>query len=190
MSIDVRKPLSELTLKGLRTRLAPLLKLINQIAENENVHTKIIAAYAFQLISNESKDLSTAKYCKEFISKGTFVENSKSMPLDKSTFLLDLLEIGKRKYTNFRRLCKSENITFPSYSKLALYRQNVILSNELTFVNNEKNITIGIAISYRSILIQSLRLFETIPPIDESQFPLKFKIADGLDSSGCHQIYN
>ena len=113
------------------------------------------------------------------------------MPIDKSTFLLDILEIGKRKYTNFRRLCKSENITFPSYSRLAQYRNDVNLVNELTFVTNPMNVTIGIAISYRKILRQSLlRVFETNPPLSESRFPLTVKLSDGLDGSGCHQIYN
>ena len=113
------------------------------------------------------------------------------MPIDKSAFLLDLLEIGRRKYANFRRLCNSEQITFPSYSKLALYRHSITLTNELVFVHNEMNIAIGIAISYRNILHQSmLRLFEILPPLNDSQFPLTIKIADGLDGSGCHQIYN
>ena len=51
--------------------------------------------------------------------------------------------------------------------------------------------TIGIAISYRNILRQSLlRVFETNPPLFESHFPLTVKLLDGLDGSSCHQIYN
>ena len=34
------------------------------------------------------------------------------------------------------------------------------------------------------------RVFETIPSLTGSQFPLHVKIADGLDGSGSHQIYN
>ena len=113
------------------------------------------------------------------------------MPIDKSTFLLELLEIGKAIYTSFRLICKSEDIIFPSYSKLAEYRKDAILVNELTYVNNVHNVTIGISISYREILFQSLsRLFQTLPPIIDSEFPLSVKIADDLDGSGCHQIYN
>ena len=53
------------------------------------------------------------------------------------------------------------------------------------------NAAIGIAVSYKRILHHSLtRLFEKIPPLSDSQFPLTIKIADGLDGSGCHQIYN
>ena len=113
------------------------------------------------------------------------------MSIDKSTFLLDLLEIGKEKYTSFRLICKSEDIIFPSYSKLAEYRKDAVLVNELTYVNNVRNVTIGISLSYRKILFQSLsRLFQTLPPIVDSEFPLSVKITDGLDGSGCHQIYN
>ena len=46
-------------------------------------------------------------------------------------------------------------------------------------------------LSYRKILFHSLsRLFQTLPPIVDSEFPLSGKIADGLDGSGCHQINN
>ena len=146
LSAEIRKDLSKLTIKGLRSRLAPLLQLIRQIAEKEDVSAKTIAAHALQLISNETKDVSTANFCKEIIAKGTFANNSKIMSIDKSTFLLDLLEIGKEKYTSFRLLCKSEDIIFPSYCKLAEYRKDAVLVNELTYVNNVHNVTIGISL--------------------------------------------
>ena len=100
-------------------------------------------------------------------------DRSKIMPLDKSTFLLDILEIGKRKYTNFRRLCKSENINFPSYWKLAQYRNATVLVNELAYVSNAMNVTVEIEISYKRILHQSLLwIFESSPSLCEYQFPL------------------
>ena len=155
LSAEIRKDISKLTLKGLRSRLAPLLQLIRQIAEKEDVSAKAISAHALQLISNESKDLSTANFCKEIIAKGTFADNSKTMPIDKSTFLLDLLEIGEAKYTSFRLICKSEDIIFPSYSKLVEYRKDAVLVNELTYVNNVHDVTIGsqylIEISYSRV---------------------------------------
>ena len=155
------------------------MQLIRQIAEKEDVSAKAVAAHALQLISNESKDLSTANFCKEIIAKGTFADNLNIVPIDKSTFLLDLLEICKEKYTSFRLICKSEDILFPSYSKLAEYRKDAVLVNELTFVNNVHDVTIGIWISYRKILFQSVsRLFQTLPPIVDSAFPLSIKIAD------------
>ena len=45
ISKEIRKPLSQLTLKGLRLRFIPLLNLIDVIAEKEEVDSKIIAAY-------------------------------------------------------------------------------------------------------------------------------------------------
>ena len=45
LSTKVRKPLSQLTTKDLRFRSAPILKLIDQVAEKEEVDSKIIASY-------------------------------------------------------------------------------------------------------------------------------------------------
>ncbi|KAI6647665.1 hypothetical protein LOD99_8630 [Oopsacas minuta] len=91
---ESRKPLPELALKALRCRLKPLLDLIATIAENENVHAKIIATYALQLISNEANDQRTANSCKDLPSNGTFACSVKRLPIDKSVFSLDFLEIG------------------------------------------------------------------------------------------------
>ena len=191
LSVEMRKHLSDLTLKGLRFRLAQLLRLINLIADREEVDARTISAYALQLISNYSKDVSTANLCKEIISEGAFADLSKKIPIDKSTFLLDLLEIGKKKYTSFRSICKSEQINFPSYSQLAECRNNAVLVNELEYIRNVQNFTIGIALSYRRILFQTLsRLFLTLSPFTHSEFALFVKIADGLDGFGSHQIYS
>ena len=74
---------------------------------------------------------------------------------------------------------------------MAEYRKDAVLVNELTYANNVHNVTIGISLSYRKILFQSLsRLFQTLTPIVDSEFPSSVKIADDLDGSGCHQIYN
>lgn len=93
LSMEQRKPLSQITLKALRTRLNPLLNLIDTIADKEEVESKTIAAYALMLISNVTKDVNTSNVCKEIISKGSFASQTKSMPIDRSAFLLDLLEI-------------------------------------------------------------------------------------------------
>lgn len=123
---DIRKPLSELALKALRKRLKPILDLINTIADYENVQPKTIAAYTLQIIANEDQDRNTADSMKELVATGSFGCAFKHLPIDKSVFLLDFLEIGKRKYTNLRRLCKPEKIIFPAYNKLAEYRSIMI----------------------------------------------------------------
>ena len=190
LSQDKRKPLSELTLKSVRLRLSSLLNLVEALAEKEQTTPTVIAAYVLQLISNDNHDRSVAGVCKDIINNGTFSPTS-LMPLEKSVYLLDLLEIGKRKYTDFRLLCKSEGLMFPQYSKLADYRANIVLSNELSYLQKGQSENIGIKISYRSLLKQTLsRLVQTIPQFDESKYPLTFKISDGLDGSGCHKVYN
>ena len=60
LSIEKRKPLSQLTLKALRTRLNPLLNLTTSVATIEETDPKIIAAYALMLIPNQSKDVNTS----------------------------------------------------------------------------------------------------------------------------------
>ena len=91
LSMETKKPLSQLSLKALRTRLNPLLNLIDSFATKEEVDPKIIATYALMLISNLSKDVNTSSVCKQIIAKGSFVSEINSMPIDKSVFLLDLL---------------------------------------------------------------------------------------------------
>ena len=142
-----KSPLSQLTLKTSEQGLNPLLNSIDSFAVKEEVDPKIIATYALMLISILSKYVNTSSVYKQIIAKGSFANEIIPMPIDKLAFMLDLLEIGRRKYTNFKRLCKSENIIFPSYSKLAQYRHNVSLTNEFVFVHNEMNLAIGIAVS-------------------------------------------
>ena len=99
--------------------------------------------------------------------------------------------MGKKKYTSFRSICKSEQINFPSYSQLAECRNNAVLVNKLEYIRNDQNFTIDIALSYRKILFQTLsRLFLTLSPLTHFEFPLSVKIADCLDGSGSRQIYS
>ena len=101
LSMESKKSLSQLTLKASRARLNPLLNLIDSFVIKEEVDPKKIATYALMLISNLSKDVNTSSVCKQIIAKGSFSNETNPMPIDKSALLLDLLEIGRRKYTNF-----------------------------------------------------------------------------------------
>ena len=192
LSQDIRRSLSELTLKSLRLRLSPLLKLIDTLAVKEETTPKRIATLALQLLANEEHDQKTAGFCKELLINGTFAPTYQ-MPLEKSLFLLDFLEIGKRKYTDFRLLCKSEGLIFHPYAKLAEYRSEIVLSNELVYLQKPSVGNIGIGISYKILLKQTLsRLVQTIPDFQSGKYkyPLTFKVSDGLDGSGCHKVYN
>ena len=89
------------------------------------------------------------------------------------------------------KISPQEGLIFPQYVELAEYGSDIVLSNELVYLQKAVSGNIGIGISYRSILRQTIsRLVQTIPHIDESKYPLTFKVSDGLDGSGCHNEYN
>ena len=181
LSAEIRKPLYQLTLKELRVRLGPLLNLISQIAEKEDVDSKTIATYGLQLLSNQTHDQTTSKFCKEILSTGNFGHTA-IQPY--SAILLDQLEIGKQKYTDLKRLLKTENVFIPAYKVVALHRAEITLANDLQYVYNSTQVTVGICISYRMVLKQTLtRLLSTLPNLNDSQFPLALRISDGLEES-------
>ena len=56
---------------------------------------------------------------------------------------------------------------------------------------NEHGVAIGVGISYpKLVCITTERLSELNPVTQESQFPITLTIAEGLDGSGSHRIYN
>ena len=114
------------------------------------------------------------------------------MPLPKSVFLNDHLQIGKRKYNELRRLCKTENFVFPTYNDIFEYRSQIVLTSDLKFISTPVDEhSIGIAISYKVLLHHTIvRLLESINESDKFVYPLRLKVSDGLDGSGSHKIYN
>ena len=157
----------------------------------ENISPKSLTTYALHLSANEEKDYNTSSISKN-LEYGSF-NKSKVLSLDKASYLLDMLEIGRRKYTEMR-LCLTENILFPSYGKVAKHRCDIGLVNELNYIEHEKYpVSIEIAISYRRIVIQTInRLLANIPDLGHCRFPLKHEISDGLDqgfsTSGSREI--
>ena len=103
-----------------------LLNLINSLAEKEETDRILIATYALQLISQEFSDKKLPVVCREIISTGSFSKPIQHLPISKSIFLLNLLEIGKRKYTDLRHLCKTENFIFPPYNIISEYRSKIV----------------------------------------------------------------
>ena len=163
LSQKPRKPLSELTMKAMRTRLLPLLDLMSTLAEKENFKPKTIAIYALQCISNNEHHRGVSSFCQEIINTGRYGLLQNQMSIPRAASLLDILAIGKRKYTDFRHLCKSENIQFPAYCKISQYRSDVILANEIGYFRNEIDSIIGVGLSYRRILERTVkRLFDTL----------------------------
>ena len=190
LSKYIRKPLSQLTLNGLRVRLAPLLNLINELAFKEEVNSKTIISYALQFFSNETHDQSISSFCREVISNGTFGNTGQRLSIEKTTFLLDHLEIGKLKYIELKRL-KEDNVILPAYKYVAVYTSEIILGNEIQYPRNSEQVIIGVNISYHILLNQTvLRLFYTLTNLNNFQFPLTLRLFDELDGSGSHQICN
>ena len=186
---DKRKNIGELKLESQRSRLNVLLKHIQFVANSEGVDEKEIATLALQLISNVEHDRMVSQVCSVILDTGTFAQPQRQLSIDKSAFLLDSLEIGKRKYKNLRKLCKSEGIIFPSYDKIALFRTEISLSTGIELVQSDGQ-TIGAGYSYKEIVQHTTeRILQTIT-IHPTRYPLEIEIADGLDGSGSHRIYN
>ena len=125
-------------------------------------------------MSNENHDQSISSFCKEDISSGTFGNTGQRLSIDKSTFLLDHLNIGKLKYIDLKRLLKEDNVLLPAYKDMALYRTEIILGNEIQYTLNSDQVTIGVNISYHIILKQTvLRLFSTLTTLNSfvSSYP-------------------
>ena len=172
-----------------RCRLNVLLQHIQFIASRKGIDEKDIATYALKLISNVEHDRKVSHICSEILDTGTFAQPQKQLSISKSAFLLDILEIGKRKYSNMRKLCKSDGIFFPSYDKIAFLRFEISLNAGIQFVQRDGH-TFGAGYSYKEIVQHTAeRILQTIT-VDPAQYPIEMEIADGLDGSGSHRIYN
>ena len=114
----------------------------------------------------------------------------KDVDVDKSLFLLDMLEIGKRKYTKLRQHLLSSYIQFPAYQKVVNRRNNIILRSSIKLYPSIIE-PIGAYLSYAQYVEHTFtRILSTISRPLVEDFPLSFQIVDGLDGSGSHTIYN
>ena len=190
-SYFVRKNPFSIRLQQQRIRLSSILELIRETAIIECSSPIEIAALALQLLANEVDNRNVAKVTKEIISSGGFSGQSLYyVPVDKALFLLDLLEIGRRKYTQLRQTLLPENVNFPSHSKVVDLRNVLTLRNSIQLYPNPQQ-PIGVHTPYFVQVYQTLeRILTTLNPLTDDEFPLTFRIADGLDGSGCHSIYN
>ena len=103
------------------------MKQLKETAIAENTTPIEIAALLLQLIANEEDKHPVAKVAKDIISCSFSYHTNQLVPVDKTFFLLDLLEVGRRKYTQLRQTLMGDEIIFPSYSKVADLRSLVIL---------------------------------------------------------------
>ena len=189
--LNVRKPLLKLSLQQQRTRLSSILEQLREIASVEDSTPFVIAALALQLLANEEDNRQVSKVAKEIVDSGGFSNiNERLVPVEKALFLLDLLEVGRRKYTQLRQTLLPDNIVFPSYAKLADLR-DIVISRPSICLYPDPVKPIGVHLPYFLQVKRTLeRILSTIDKRSSEEFPLTFKIADGLDGSGCHTIYN
>ena len=178
----VRKNLFSLQLQQQRLRLSFLLEQVRETSTIEGSTPVEIAALVLQLLANESDNRKTAKIAKEIISSGGFSGiNLSYVPVDKALFLLDMLEMRRRKYTQLRQTLLTENIHFPSHSKVIDLR-NILISRESIQLYPNPHQPIGVQTPYYLQVQQTLeRILTTLSPLNIEEFPLKFRIADGLD---------
>ena len=66
---------------------------------------------SLELIANKDYDRKTSEVCKEIAETGVLAEKNCKLQLDKAAELMDILEIGKRKFTELRVICKPEGFT-------------------------------------------------------------------------------
>ena len=165
---------------------------IRVLAEIENISEIKIAALALQLVSNQFDARQVANVSKLIATfSGDFGKVvKKDVDVDKSLFLLDMLEIGKRKYTQLRQHLLSSYIQFPAYQKVVDRRNNIILRSSIKLYPSVIE-PIDAYVSYAQYVEHTFtRILSTISRPLVEDFPLSFQIVDGLDVSGSHTIYN
>ena len=114
----------------------------------------------------------------------------KVVPIDKALFVLDLVGVGRRIYTQLRQSLIAESIIFPSYSKVVDVR-NILISRPSIHLYPDTIQPIGVYTSYFLQVQKTLeRILSTINLPASEEFTLTFRIADCLDGCGCLNIYN
>ena len=84
----------------------------------------------------------------------------------------------------------SSEVQFPAYYKVVTHRNNILLRPYLRCYPNP-TAPVGIHVPYATFVQHTFnRLMTTLTPPLAEDFPLNMRIADGLDSSGSHRVYN
>ena len=126
-----RKSHDHLSMQQQRSRLSSVLESIKSLSLMiENTSEIKIAALALQLLSNLTENSGIAKVSKSIVYDkfpGQFGNIlKKELDVSKALFLVDMLEIGRRKYTNLRHHLLSSDIYFPAYHKVVEQRNSII----------------------------------------------------------------
>ena len=114
--------------------------------------------------------------CKEIAETGVLAEKNCKLQFDKVAALIDILEIGKRKFTELRAICKQEGFTIPTYYKLAIYRRELALSSHVETVSDRDGYPIGVCIAYSKILTFITERLTKQLSIDTTKFQLTIDV--------------
>ncbi|KAI6658196.1 hypothetical protein LOD99_15465 [Oopsacas minuta] len=149
-----------------------LLECIKSLSVIENTTEISIATLSLQLLANEENNHQVATVAKEIIVSGGFCNlSNKHVPIDKALFLLDLLEVGRRKCTQLRQTLLPYNIYHPSYSKLAILRDVMISRSSITLYPNPAKPIVLEGFPINRNITDAIELFSHIDDI-ESFFAL------------------
>ena len=70
-------------------------------------------------------------------------------------------------------------------------RREISLADQINIVRSPQDFPVGTCVPYHILIQHTIeRSLLNYDPLIESQFPLNVTIADGLDGSGSHRIYN
>ena len=182
-----RKTILSLYLTQQRNRLESVLNCIRTVAKTEETSPLTIVSLAMQLLANEVANREIASFDKTMVYDGNFGREVKCVPIDKSLFLIDLLEIGRRKYTHLRQFFLPNGVKLSAYNKVVDFRDTVI-SRPCIYIPSNPT---GVCTTYLLFVKQTLeRIMSILGPPSDQDYPLSFRMADGLDASDSHTIYN
>ena len=123
--------------------------------------------------------------------KGPFNKLVTKISIPKSAHLSDLLELGLTKYSQLKLIMKGESVKLPPSKVVSLFRREISIADEIIIVQNPEGFSVGIAISYHSILSLIIQLIlENFDPISDTQYLHNVQISDALDGSGTPRNYN
>ena len=122
-----------------KKRKESILDCIRTVAKTEETSLMTIVSLAMQLLTNDVDNREIASFAKTMVFDGNFGrEVVKSVPIDKSVFLIDLLKIERRKYTHLLQLLLPNGIKLSAYNKVVDFRDTLIYDLAFTFIRTHR----------------------------------------------------
>ena len=97
---------------------------------------------------------------------------------------MDSLGIGMLKYIELRRILLNEGFKLQGYNR-GNSSANICLVSDIHLVKTDY--PFGVGISYRLLIANTIDRF--LSHTNYVNYPVKVRISDGLDGSGCHRLY-